>query len=119
MIAEGRDAVDCNTNYDGDVRGHRINAGRRSVLRALALSAITTCSLTRAQPAARIRRIGWLTLVNNYGPMRNRRSTLFVKDSPSSAGSMAETSSSNPAGLKINRNASLRWRRSRSPFPLM
>jgi putative tryptophan/tyrosine transport system substrate-binding protein len=64
--------VDFSTNYDCDVRGHRINAGRRSVLRTLALTAITTCSVTRAQPADRIRRIGWLTLVNNYGPARNR-----------------------------------------------
>lgn len=44
---------------------------RRRALRALVLGALAPPAAILAQPAAGVRRVGWLTLVKNYGPSEN------------------------------------------------
>jgi ABC-type uncharacterized transport system substrate-binding protein len=50
---------------------------RRRCLRALLLGALAAPGAARAGPANGVRRIGWLTLVKNYGPGGNSAINLF------------------------------------------
>ena len=54
----------------------RYSPGRRHVLRAVALGGLSIASPVFAEPH-RIRRVGWLTNVKNYGPAGNRAINAF------------------------------------------